>query len=49
MVTAAPKGMEMRWYAAGHGVNQKALKDQLAWLTEKLDAGPDVKDARTGP
>jgi len=49
MVVAAPKGTEVRRYAAGHGLNQKALKEQLAWLTEKLGAGPDVKGARTGP
>lgn len=49
MAAAAPKGTDVRWYAAGHGLNQKALKEQLAWLTEKLGAGPNVKGARTGP
>lgn len=49
VVAAAPKGTEVRWYAAGHGLNQQALKEQLAWLTEKLGAGPNVKGARTGP
>ncbi len=49
LAAAAPKGTEVRWYAAGHGLNQKALKEQLAWLTEKLGAGPNVKGARTGP
>lgn len=49
MVDAAPKGTEVRWYAAAHGLNQQALKEQLAWLTEKLGAGPNVKGARTGP
>lgn len=49
MAAAAPKGTEVRWYAAGHGLNQQALKEQLAWLTEMLGAGPKVKGARTGP
>ena len=49
MVAAAPKGTEVRWYAAGHGLNQQALKEQLAWLTEKLEVGPNVTGARTGP
>ena len=49
MVAAAPQGTEVRRYAAGHGLNGKALKEQLAWLSQKLDAGPDVKGARIGP
>jgi dienelactone hydrolase len=47
---AAPKGTELRWYAAPHELNAKAYRDQLDWLTRKLGIhGPPVAGARTGP
>jgi dienelactone hydrolase len=47
---AAPKGTELRWYAAPHELNDRAYRDQLAWLSRKLGIhGPPVAGARTGP
>jgi uncharacterized protein len=39
---AAPQATTIRWYAAGHGLNQQAALDRLDWLHEKigLDARP---------
>jgi uncharacterized protein len=34
--TAAPKPKTIRWYAAGHGLNQQALFDRHDWLHEKI-------------
>jgi hypothetical protein len=40
----------VRWYAAGHALDAKAFRDQLAWLARKLELrGPPVRGARTGP
>jgi uncharacterized protein len=38
---ALPQGTTVRWYEAGHGLNQQAFYDRMDWLTEKigLDAG----------
>jgi dienelactone hydrolase len=38
---AVPQATTIRWYDAGHGLNQQAFFDRLDWLTEKigLDAG----------
>ena len=38
---AAPQATTIRWYDAGHGLNQQAFFDRLDWLTERigLDAG----------
>jgi dienelactone hydrolase len=38
---AAPSSSTLRWYDAGHGLNQQAFFDRLDWLTEQvgLDAG----------
>ena len=33
---AAPEPKTIRWYAAGHGLNQQALFDRLDWLHEKI-------------
>jgi dienelactone hydrolase len=33
---AAPKGTIVRWYDAGHRLNSKAVRDQTAWLSERL-------------
>ena len=47
---AAPHGTRLSWYAAGHGLNNAAYRDQLAWLAAKLRiAGPAVRGAATGP
>jgi dienelactone hydrolase len=47
---AAPKGTRVRWYSAGHGLNDAAYRDQLAWLAAKLRiVGPAVRGAATGP
>jgi dienelactone hydrolase len=47
---AAPAGASVRWYPAGHALNAEAVRDQLAWLTRKLELrGPPVPGARTGP
>jgi hypothetical protein len=40
----------VRWYPAGHALNEGAYRDQLAFLAEKLKiAGPTVAGAATGP
>ena len=38
---AVPNGTTLRWYDAGHGLNQQAFFDKMDWLIEKigLDAG----------
>ncbi len=47
---AAPKGTLLKWYVAGHGLNNAAYRDQLAWLAAKLRiVGPTVRGAATGP
>lgn len=33
---AAGDPKEVRWYAAGHGLNEDAQKDRVAWVSEKL-------------
>jgi uncharacterized protein len=50
LAQAAPKGTDVRWYPAGHSLDLAAFRDQLAWLTEKLEIrGPAVTGARTAP
>jgi dienelactone hydrolase len=34
--TAAPQPKTIRWYDAGHGLNQQAMFDRLDWLHEKI-------------
>ena len=34
---AAKDPKEMKWYEAGHGLNEEATKDRTAWLKQKLD------------
>ena len=34
--SAAPEPRTIRWYDAGHGLNQQALFDRLDWLHEKI-------------
>jgi fermentation-respiration switch protein FrsA (DUF1100 family) len=33
---AAADPKEIRWYEAGHGLNDKAAQDRLAWISEQL-------------
>jgi dienelactone hydrolase len=47
---AAPEPKEIRWYPAGHVLDTPAFRDQLDWLTEKLEiTGPRVQGAATEP
>jgi dienelactone hydrolase len=47
---ATPPGTRIRWYDAGHALNDHAYRDQLAWLAAKLRiSGPAVPGAATGP
>ena len=47
---AAPDGTDVRWYQAGHELDQAAYRDQLAWLAQRLRIdGPPVLGAATGP
>jgi dienelactone hydrolase len=34
--SAAPQATTIRWYDAGHGLNQQALYDRLDWLHEEV-------------
>jgi fermentation-respiration switch protein FrsA (DUF1100 family) len=34
--TAAPEPRTIRWYDAGHGLNQQAMFDRHDWLHEKI-------------
>lgn len=47
---AAPHGTRVRWYDAGHALNDRAYRDQLAFLAARLKIrGPAVRGAATGP
>jgi predicted esterase len=35
--SAAKSPKEMKWYEAGHGLNEEATQDRKAWLKEKLE------------
>jgi hypothetical protein len=50
LADAAPEGTQLRWYAAEHELDEKARRDQLDWLQERLGIdGPPVAGADTGP
>jgi dienelactone hydrolase len=49
LARAAPTGAEVRWYDAGHDLDEAAFRDQLAWLTRRLRLGPPIPGAITGP
>jgi dienelactone hydrolase len=50
LVAAAPAGAEVRWYAAGHALNEAAYREQLDWLGARLALeGQSVRGALTGP
>jgi dienelactone hydrolase len=36
LVRAAPGHPKVSWYATGHGMNRRALDDQVAWLAREL-------------
>ena len=36
---AARSPKEMKWYEAGHGLNEDATRDRKAWLKKKLGLG----------
>ena len=38
--TAAPEPTTIRWYTAGHGLNQQALWDRHDWLREQIGLDP---------
>lgn len=47
---ATPAGTKIRWYVAGHALNDAAYRDQLNWLAATLRIhGPIVAGAATGP
>lgn len=49
-VVGAASGAEVRWYDAGHSLNDAAYGEQLDWLTRELAiTGPPVAGAQTGP
>jgi len=47
---AAPQPKIVRWYDAPHGLNTRAIHDQLRWLSKELGLdGPVVRGAVAGP
>jgi hypothetical protein len=36
---AAREPRAMKWYEAGHGLNEEATNDRKAWLKQKLGLG----------
>jgi dienelactone hydrolase len=40
LAAAAPAGAEVRWYSAGHSLNQAAVREQIAWLVRRLEIAP---------
>jgi dienelactone hydrolase len=50
LIRAGSKPKEVKWYEAGHALNDQAQRDQLDWLQKELEIkGPDVDGALTGP
>ena len=50
LADAAPDDAELRWYEAEHDLDDRARREQLDWLTERLGIdGPPVSGAATGP
>jgi len=39
LIRAAPDTPRVRWYPTGHGMDQKAMDDQLAWQAKVLSVG----------
>jgi hypothetical protein len=44
---AAPQPKEVRWYTAGHNLDQQARDDRHGWLVEKIGIDP-TQPAPTG-
>jgi dienelactone hydrolase len=38
--SAAPQPNTVRWYEAGHGLNQQAAADRLDWLSQEIGLDP---------
>jgi dienelactone hydrolase len=50
LVAAARDGTELRWYDADHGLDERAYREHLDWLVERLAVtGQPVAGATTGP
>jgi fermentation-respiration switch protein FrsA (DUF1100 family) len=49
LIRAAPQPKEVRWYAAGHALNNRAIHDQLRWARQLSLDGPVVRGAVPGP
>jgi dienelactone hydrolase len=50
LARAAPQPKTVRWYDAPHGLNTRAIHDQLRWLAKQLGlGGPVVRGAVAGP
>ena len=50
LAAAAPERASLRWYAAEHELDDRARREQLDWLAERLRIeGPPVPGAETGP
>jgi dienelactone hydrolase len=50
LARAAPQPKMVRWYDAPHGLNTRAIHDQLRWLAKELGlGGPVVRGAVGGP
>jgi dienelactone hydrolase len=50
LADAAPEGTDVRWYDAGHDLDEAAFRDQLTWLARRLEIdGRPVRGAVTGP
>jgi dienelactone hydrolase len=50
LARAAPQPKIVRWYDAPHGLNNRAIHDQLRWLAKELGLdGPVVRGAVAGP
>jgi dienelactone hydrolase len=41
---AAREPKEIRWYQAGHGLNEEATKERMAWLTDALSLNEKYSD-----
>ena len=49
LARAGSRPKEVRWYGAGHGLNEQAYRDQLRWLSQELGLdGPVVPGALAG-
>ncbi|HEY2938528.1 MAG TPA: acetylxylan esterase [Gaiellaceae bacterium] len=50
LARACSRPKQVRWYDAGHGLDARAYRDQLRWLSARLGLeGPVVPGAVTGP